>query len=215
MRASPPAPARRQPAAGAAWPLGPRHPRIAPGELHVWVAALSRVHDSVGGVLDDSEREREREGRIARARGQAIWGRSRGVLRELLARYLRADARSLRLSVEAAGKPVLAAEPGGRAPLHFNVSHSGAVAVYAFATRPVGVDVELARRSGLRRDRVALARRAFGPPSAERLARLDREAQEGEFLRLWTRHEAALKLCGDGIGGGRAAAPADPWIAEL
>jgi phosphopantetheinyl transferase len=70
-------------------------------------------------------------------------------------------------------------------------------------------------RSARRRDHVAVALRAFGAPVAERLAGLDEEMQEREFLRLWTRHEATLKRFGGGIGGALDQAPADTWVAEL
>jgi 4'-phosphopantetheinyl transferase len=211
MRASPPAPSQLCADVGAAPSLGPRHPHLAPGQLHVWVADLSRVDDSICRVLDDAELERAR--RIARERERIAWQRSRASLRELLARYVGVGARSLQLDADAGGKPVLRSE---RAPC-FNLSHSGDVAVYALARHPVGVDVELMRAADAarRRDHVALARRAFGVPVAERLAGSAEDTQEREFLRLWTRHEAALKLAGGGIGAGVDHAPADAWIVEL
>jgi 4'-phosphopantetheinyl transferase len=211
MGTSPPAPLELHVDVGAASSLGPRHPRLTPGELHVWVTGLSRADDSVCRLLDEAELEHAR--RIVGERDRIAWQRSRGSLRELLARYVGVDARSLQLDAEAGGKPALR----GERTLHFNVSHSGDVAVYALATNPVGVDVELVRRAGAarRRDHVALARRAFGAPVAERLAELDQDTQEREFLRLWTRHEAELKLAGSGIGAGLDHAPTDAWIAEL
>jgi 4'-phosphopantetheinyl transferase len=181
----------------------------------VWVADLSRVDDSICRLLDDAELERAR--RIAGERDRIAWQRSRGSLRDLLARYVGIDARSLQLDSDPSGKPVLADDRRGERTPHFNVSHSGDVAVYALATNPVGVDVELvcSARAARRRDRVALARRAFGMPVAARLAGLDEDTQEREFLRLWTRHEAALKLAGRGIGAGLQDVPTDAWIAEL
>jgi len=177
----------------------------------VWVADLSRVDDSICRLLNEAELERAR--RIVGERERIAWRRSRASLRELLARYVGVDARSLQIDAEAGGKPVLR---GRRVP-HFNVSHSRDVAVYALATNPVGVDVELMRGAGAprRRDHVALARRAFGAPVAEGLAELDQGTREREFLRLWTRHEAALKLAGRGIGAGLDHVSADAWIGEL
>jgi phosphopantetheinyl transferase len=182
MRASSPTPPALDVDVGAELSLGPRHPRLAPGELHVWVADLAG-----------------------------------GSLRELLARYVGVDARSIQLDADPGGKPVLAGDRRGEGTPHFNVSHSGDVAVYALATDPVGVDVELVRasRAVRRRDYVAVARRAFGAPVAKRLAGLDEETQEREFLRLWTRHEAALKLDGGGIAARLDGAAPDAWIAEL
>jgi 4'-phosphopantetheinyl transferase len=215
MRASPPAPPQVHVDVGAGLSLGPRHPHLETGELHAWVADLSRVDDSVCRLLDDGELGRGR--RIAGERDRIVWQRSRGILRDLLARYVGEDARSVQLDADARGKLTLARDRPGEPPLHFNLSHSGDVAVYALATNPVGVDVELVRssRAGRRRDHVALARRVFGAPVAERLAGLGEDARRREFLRLWTRHEAALKLAGRGIGAGLDHSGADAWIAEL
>jgi 4'-phosphopantetheinyl transferase len=215
LRTSQPAPPELYVDVGAASSVVPRHPRLTPGELHVWVADLSSVDDSICRLLDDGELERAR--RIAGERDRIAWQRSRGILRDLLARYVGVDARSLQLDADLGGKPVLAGDRRGERTPHFNVSHSGDVAVYALATNPVGVDVELvcSARAARRRDRVALARRAFGASVAERLAGLDEDTQERRFLRLWTRHEAALKLAGRGIGAGLDHALTDAWIAEL
>lgn len=176
----------------------------------MWVTDLSRVDDSTCRLLDDRELVRARQ--IAGEGERIRWRRSRGSLRELLARYVGVDPQSLQIDAGADGKPVLRA---ARAP-HFNVSHSGDVAVYALATDPVGIDVELIRPAGdaRRRDHIALARRAFGASDAERVAELDEDAQQREFLRLWTRHEASLKLAG-GVGAGLDHARADAWLAEL
>jgi 4'-phosphopantetheinyl transferase len=177
----------------------------------VWAADLSCVDESICRLLDEAELDRAR--RIAGERERVAWRRSRGVLRELLARYVKADPRSLQLDAETSGKPVLR---GDQVP-HFNLSHSGHVAVYAVAADSVGIDAELVRGADAarRRDHVGLARRAFGALVAERLAELDEAPQEREFLRLWTRHEAALKLAGSGLGAGSDDAAPDALIAEI
>src|SRR5436305_13591689 len=105
MRASPPAPPEVHVDVGAGLSLGPRHPHLAPGELRVWVADLWRVDDSICRLLDDGELERGR--RIAGERDRIVWQRSRGILRDLLARYLGGDARSVQLDAGAGGKLAL------------------------------------------------------------------------------------------------------------
>jgi 4'-phosphopantetheinyl transferase len=117
----------------------------------------------------------------------------------------------LRIEAGANGKPELVGDFRGPA-ISFNLSHSGEIALYAFTRAgPVGVDVEVARRPI---DSLALARRAFGRDEADRLAQLDPESRELEFLRAWVRHEAAVKLLGTGIGG-KPAAGFGPWFADL
>ncbi len=210
-----------------AWRRGPLRPRLSPGEVHVWRAQLDRLGDRKG-LLSETERERERQ--IVSERDRQLWARSRSVLRVLLARYLDTDPEQVPLAVGANGKPCLRQahddrEAGGAQALHFNLSHSGELALYAFSSSwPVGIDVELAHveHEGRRRDHVALARRVFGEHEAGRLQALAPASREREFLRLWTRYEAALKRAGQGIGAGMDAGDVDvsgvqgsAWIVEL
>jgi 4'-phosphopantetheinyl transferase len=185
----------------------------------VWRADLAAVDDGLLAPLTPNERERA--GRMARAGDALLWSRSRGLLRTLLGRYLGADPRALVLAFGDRGKPRLAeAQPlRPTAPgLHFNLSHSGTLALFAFAGfGEVGVDAQVlsARGTERRGDRVALARRVFGPEAADRLGELEGAPREREFLRLWTRYEAELKRRGIGIAGGSVRAGRSPWIAEL
>jgi 4'-phosphopantetheinyl transferase len=158
----------------------------------VWRADLAAVGDGPSELLDDGERARA--ARMIRGGDRLLWTRARGVLRALLGRYLQTDPAMLRFASGTHGKPALA----DHERLSFNLSHSGQIALYALTdTGAVGIDVEVARRS---RDVLALAVRAFGAAQAERLAAVEPPLREREFLRLWTRREAALKCRGTGIG---------------
>lgn len=213
----------RQPAprgGPARWARGPSEPRLTGTAVHVWRVDLTAVGDDVAGSLSAAERERAQG--IAGEDARRLWSRSRGVLRELLAGYLRVRPRAVALSVGRHGKPQLAGD--GRSALSFNLSHSQQLALYAFAAAgSVGVDVEVVRAEGAQGtgDRVALARRVFGEQQARRLKALQPAAREHEFLRLWTRHEAELKRRGSGIGAAGGAdrvgegTREEPWIVEL
>jgi 4'-phosphopantetheinyl transferase len=193
-------------ATGAPWAPGPHRPHLEGHALHVWRADLRRVREGVSELL--SEQEQERAARFAARREGVLWGRSRGVLRALLGRYACSDPRGVSLTRGELGKPELS-EPGRGATVHFNLSHSRHLALYAFSVGgPVGVDVQLIRErdAGTAPDYVALAARAFGRERAQRLDELELAQREREFLRLWTRHEAALKRHGTGIAGGRGRA---------
>jgi 4'-phosphopantetheinyl transferase len=190
----------------------------------VWRADLALVPPGLTDLLSGEELARAE--RFKRPHDALLWASARGVLRALLADYLGSDATALHIAADANGKPTLLADPTqarARAtrlsptsrPLSFNLSHSGGIALFAFTTAgPVGVDVELARRPI---DTLALAARAFGAGAAGRLARLDASRREREFLRLWVRHEAALKCLGTGLRGADAAGESRDaqWIAEL
>jgi 4'-phosphopantetheinyl transferase len=214
-----------------AWSLGPARPRLVQHAVHVWRTDLAAVGDDVAAALSDHERVRAAQ--IADARRRRSWMRSRGVLRELLARYLGSDAGGVELTVGPHGKPELVGDRGQRPELFFNLSHSRGLALYAFSSHaPVGVDVQALRDARRRRavDHIALARSAFGEHEAQRLSLVAPERHEWEFLRAWTRHEAELKRLGRGLGVGAeadgrpgrdsAVAPPDKphtasWIVEL
>lgn len=202
------------------WPLGPRHPRLTTGGVHIWRADLDDAEDALRELL--STEEHRRAGGILGPLQRTRWARGRGLLRALLGRYLNTEPAALRLTAGPRGKPALdraLTAPGngtstGMGELSFNLAHSGGTALYAFsACGEVGVDVELARR----RDDVAkLAEHTLGAAEARRLAALEPEIRQREFLRAWVRHEAALKCLGTGLssGGGPAEGPS-PRVAEL
>jgi 4'-phosphopantetheinyl transferase len=191
-----------------AWAPGPLRPQLTEGAVHVWRADLSEVAKDMTRLL--SSDELERGARVMNGRDGELWRRSRGLLRELLGRYLQRDPSSLRFVVGEHGKPALLGHPW----LSFNMSHSSQLALYAFsATGAVGVDVEVARRAT---NEVAIAESMLGVAEARRLEALDPDPRRREFLRAWARHEAELKCLGVGIGG----APTDGarsslWVAEL
>jgi 4'-phosphopantetheinyl transferase len=188
----------------------------------VWLANLAGISDHVLALLSPSEHARAE--RFANGSDRQLWARAHGVLRVLLGGYLRLDPRTLRFAVGAHGKPTLVDPPGqalsaqsassSPSQLCFNLSHSGTLALYAFAReRAVGVDVEVARRPV---NEPALAARAFDLERSRCLEGLEPGLREHEFLRAWVRHEAALKCLGTGIGAGEAGrTPEDLWVAEL
>jgi 4'-phosphopantetheinyl transferase len=213
-----------------AWTPGPSTARASAGVLDVWRADLETVDDALEELL--SPEENTRAERMLGERDRRLWVRSRGLLRALLGRYLASDPRELRFSLGATGKPRLAAaEParpqsGDRPPgqaagpehedgtdLHFNLSHSGTIALYAVTVgRAVGIDVEVERRQI---DELAIAERVFGRRQAQRLAALDPRTRTREFLRAWASHEALVKCRGSGLFAAQDPPATDLWSAEL
>lgn len=168
--------------------------------VEVWRIDLDAVGESALDALDAPERARAAG--IVDERKRALWIRSRGALRMLLGRYLKCDPRGLFFQVGPYGKPAPAGRTGEARRLRFNLSHSGPLMLLAVsAEREVGVDVELTR---LRTERYTV-----------------------DFLREWTRREAAAKCVGTGLaaaldepalslasaGGGQASAKL--WTAEV
>jgi 4'-phosphopantetheinyl transferase len=181
---------------------------LAAGAVHVWRAELMSVAPDLGELL--SKEERARAERILNKQEGELWRRSRGLLRELLGRYLQLEPASLRFIVGEHGKPALR----GPDSMPFNVSHSGGLALYAFSDAgAVGVDVEVTRRPV---DEVAIAARMLGEGVAQRLQTLDPATRRREFLHAWASHEAELKCLGVGIGEPSAATVGNrPCVVEL
>lgn len=178
------------------WSPPPGHPTLAGDEIHVWCASLRRPAEEVArltAVLSAEERERGERFLSVPARNQFLV--ARGLLRLLLGRYLDSEPTRLTFRHGPAGKPAL---PGGG--LHFNVSHSHELVVYAFTRRAeVGVDVEHVRPVV---NEMELAERFFSPAEAAALRALEGERRREAFFRLWTCKEAYLKANGQGIAHG-------------
>ena len=166
--------------------------RLSPDEVHVWSADLDRLPEAeLGEALSADERERARRFRFDRDRRR--FTTARGLLRRLLGRYLGRDPAGLRFAYGPRGKPSLGEGHG----LRFNVSHSGGLALLAFAwDRELGVDVEEEREV---REAADIARRYFSPREEEELRRLREDQRQAAFFRCWTRKEAFIKATGDGL----------------
>ena len=86
------------------------------------------------------------------------------------------------------GKPFFPSAPG----LHFNLSHSGGLALCGAGGAPLGVDVELVRPR-----RAGLARHVL---SGREYAWFQQQGGDwGAFYTLWTLKEARVKCTGRGL----------------
>lgn len=167
------------------------------GVLEVWRVDLGLIPDAATDVL--SPDERLRADAIVRSEVERRWRRSRAALRLLVGRYLGLEPAHVRFRTAPGGKLHLADDR-----LAFNGSHSGELALFAFAASGhVGVDVELADRPRVP-DRGALAARVLGEPAAARIARVPAPEADAELLRMWVSHEARLKCLGVGLAGAGA-----------
>jgi 4'-phosphopantetheinyl transferase len=168
--------------------------KILADEVHVWQSDLVLSPDRLKRIsVTLSAEELSRARRIAPIPGRERFIAARGLLRELLGRYLGTPPERVVLQYEERGKPCLS-DP---APLHFNVSHVEERALFAFTTiGPVGVDLERLRvLSNVDR----IARRAFTPHDLQSWLELPREERILGFFERWTRMEALAKLRGHGV----------------
>jgi 4'-phosphopantetheinyl transferase len=184
----------------------PRVAAPAGDAVHVWTVDLDVPcveYGELRSLLDAAEVARadrfvfERDGR------RYVVGR--GMLRLLLAAYLRVPPRAIDFSYGDRGKPALRR---GHGALEFNLSHAAGVAVYAMTGgAAIGVDVECSRRTV---EFAALASRFFSAEEASELLALDPDAQRQAFFNCWTRKEAYIKAIGDGL-----ACPLDAFSVTL
>ncbi len=166
------------------------------GEVHLWRACLEFPETQaqyLSGLLPPEERARaERIIVPAKRRQQAL---SMGLLRVILGHYLAAAPASLQFEAGPKGKPVLGGPHAGA--LHFNLSHSGAWALYA-VTRGAAVGVDL-EEVNARHDYEGVARRFFSAAEQAALAQFPEGRREEAFYRCWTGKEAVLKATGEGL----------------
>jgi 4'-phosphopantetheinyl transferase len=140
-------------------------------------------------VLSPDERDRadRRATRLLRNRAIA----ARGGLRCALARHLDCTPAELRFFHGFHGKPMLA---DSLLPLHFNLSHSGELALLGVSRDfEIGVDVE--RLGAMPEDLLAV----LAPAETHRLMELQPVNQARGFFDCWTRKEAYVKATGLGM----------------
>lgn len=179
------------------WFAAPERLSLGSGAVHVWRVSLDESPSQVAlfqSTLDDDERSRAARFYFSRDRERFIV--ARGVLRELLGRYLDRSPKSLSFSYSTHGKPALASESGEDA-ICFNLSHSHGAALYAVARgRELGVDLEFIR-CDLEAEQIA--ERFFSQSEIVALRALPLALRKYAFFLCWTRKEAYIKARGEGL----------------
>src|SRR5690606_25600284 len=170
------------------------------GVLDIWEIDLARPISEADRALLNAEETAKADRIIIESKRRQSY-RARSELRRILSLYLGADPRELCFVYGEHGKPALATGPGDDpAPLSFNLSHSGDVAlVGVIFERPelqLGVDVEEARPG---RSFASIAESFFAPDEVAVFRRIPARAQPAAFYRAWTRKEAYLKAIGTGL----------------
>jgi 4'-phosphopantetheinyl transferase len=149
-------------------------------------------------VLSPDERSRAARFRFPRDRDRYVVARAS--LRHLLARYTGERPERLRFATGPLGKPRLDSQPGG-VRVEFNLSHSGAVALYAVAGgRRVGIDVE--RILSVAEDDERLSGLWLSPAEVGEMSTMGAAARARAFYSLWARKEAYGKARGEGLSLG-------------
>src|SRR5437016_4712907 len=170
--------------------------QLASDEVHSWCASLDVPPETCARLYATlTPGERTRSARFQFERDQQRFIVARGVLRDLLGRYLQTEPSRIGFVYNAFGKPDLSPEFGNR--LKFNLSHAAGLALIAIATASnVGVDLEYIRAQSAYAD---IARHFFSAAEVDSLLALPSHLYAGAFFSCWTKKEAYLKACGEGL----------------
>ncbi len=170
---------------------------LLPDEVHVWRTFLDVDKESMARFFRSlSENEKERADRMYHEKDRDRFIVSHGVLRALLGCYLGQDPKSILFSESVNHKPILALRPSQK-DLTFNMSHSGAIGLYAISSgRAVGIDIEQIRNNV---EIEQLATRFFSKNEINALMNLSNAKRLQLFFQFWTRKEAFVKSIGEGL----------------
>lgn len=189
------------------WLPAPADLTLAADEVHIWRATLAQPAAAVYRLQQTLDAgEIQRAGRFHFERDRRDFVVARGILRDILGRYLGAASDRLRFRYNAHGKPALEALPG-QETFCFNISHTAGLALFAVARTEVGVDIEEIR-NGV--EYAAAARPFFSPQEIAVLDSLPHEMQVSAFFACWVRKEAYVKARGVGL-----AQPLDQFAVSL
>jgi 4'-phosphopantetheinyl transferase len=180
------------------WPYAPETPPLTENEIHVWRASLA-IDPAALQRLENSlaEDERARAGRFIFERDRNAFVAARGILRDLLGRYIPCAPETIEFAYGPRGKPAMADSHQPRQRLSFNLSHAHGLALIGVGReREIGVDVELIRPEFAGEE---IAKRYFSPQEIDELGRLPAELRAEGFFLCWTRKEAYIKAKGDGL----------------
>lgn len=169
----------------------------------IWKISLEVSEDTLESYFTClSEDEKSRANRFRFANDKRRFVVSRGVLRHLLGCQFSQPAHAVQFCYGEYGKPFIgrlgeaAADSQAECDFHFNLSHSGELALCALGYQRVGVDIEKVKP--IRRLEGMMARCL----SASELAEIKAEGMgdhSRSFLERWTCKEAYLKAIGLGL----------------
>lgn len=175
------------------WPVPAVFPILKETDVHVWASPLdldSLEYEKFWELLSGEEKDRANRFAFDHLRHRFV--AAHGKLRQLIAKYLQVLPQRIVFQKNSHGKLYL-----GGSPLHFNLSHSKNLALYAFTlNRAIGVDVEFIRQ---KIEAEEIAQRFFSEAEVRSLLSFAPERRTQAFFKCWTRKEAFIKALGLGI----------------
>lgn len=169
-------------------------------EIHLWRVDLNfsnQYIEQLEATLSEDEKQRANRFKFAHHKKHFI--AARGILRQLLGRYIQSPGEKIDFIYNSRGKPELSSCFSDY-NLKFNISHSQSLALYSFNyEKKIGIDLEYLRDNI---DYKTLAQRFFCDREFKLINNCAMEQQQQRFYQLWTAKEAYLKATGEGLSGG-------------
>ena len=178
------------------WNPAPDELMLKPHEVDVWKAALDVSRDRIARFVETlAQDERDRASRFHFEKGRENYVAARGILRELLGKYLGVAPDAVQLEYTSHGKPLLASAHAS--DLRFNLAHSSDMVLLAFVRAArIGIDVERCRPNF---DGQRIADRFFTEAESSKLRAAHESERVRAFTRQWTRKESFIKAHGEGL----------------
>jgi 4'-phosphopantetheinyl transferase len=179
------------------WETPPSRLLITKKDAHIWRASLDSpviAIQKLNEILSNDEKCRADRFRFEKDKKRFIV--RRGILRTILWLYLGVEPWQLQFCYGKNGKP-LVADGSNKGGIHFNLSHSEGVAIYAFTQdREIGVDIEHIHDVP---DMEEIAKNFFSKRENKFFLALPKRKKREAFFNCWTRKEAFIKTLGDGL----------------
>ena len=166
--------------------------------IQLWMAEFhQKDYRSCWLLLDESERARSGQFKIEQVRQQYVI--TKGILKQLLARYMDVQPETIKFEWSEYGKPYVVGE-GERDGVVFNISHSGnKLAIVIGFRQELGVDIEQWKQRIHFPD---LVKRYFAVDEIEYWDALPEHVRQKAFYDLWAKKESFVKAVGRGISLG-------------
>ncbi len=179
------------------WYCPCKTPTLGSNEVHVWQVSLNECASKIESLQQTlCMEEKKRSERFYFQGDRENFIVARGLLREILSRYLGSLPRNLRFCYSSTGKPALTkAFDGDR--LRFNLSHSHGCVLYAITqNRDIGIDIERIR-TDFSYEQIASS--IFSLREKAVFFQLPILLRHQAFFNCFTRKEAYIKATGQGL----------------
>jgi len=166
-------------------------------EIHCWLIDCATIGAWAFAMAEAtlSQEELGRAGSFYFASDHRLYVAAHVALRFLLAKHVRKTPREIGIIAGPFGRPIL--QKYIDASLHFNLSHSGQLAMIAIGLdTPVGIDVETVRDFA---ELDMVARANFARQEIEAFDKCCPADRANAFTTIWTRKEAVVKAQGVGL----------------